>query len=115
MKILKYDVLTKSSLKWGQEHCWPAEPLFVPMPGAKDEDDGIILSAIVSTDPQKLPFLLVLDAKSFTELARATIDAEVHLDLHGLFIPDADGDAREQAPSQEQPDRVPDCQVAPRT
>ena len=76
---------------------------------------GIILSAIVSTDPQKLPFLLVLDAKSFTELARATIDAEVHLDLHGLFIPDADGDAREQAPSQEQPDRVPDCQVAPRT
>ncbi|XP_042775314.1 beta,beta-carotene 15,15'-dioxygenase isoform X3 [Panthera leo] len=114
-KILKYDVLTKSSLKWGQEHCWPAEPLFVPMPGAKDEDDGIILSAIVSTSPQKLPFLLVLDAKSFTELARATIDAEVHLDLHGLFIPDADGDAREQAPSQEQPDRVPDCQVAPRT
>uniref|UniRef100_A0A667HCY6 Beta-carotene oxygenase 1 n=1 Tax=Lynx canadensis TaxID=61383 RepID=A0A667HCY6_LYNCA len=105
----------KVILKMGQEHCWPAEPLFVPMPGAKDEDDGIILSAIVSTDPQKLPFLLVLDAKSFTELARASIDAEVHLDLHGLFIPDADGDAREQAPSQEQPDRVPDCHVAPWT
>ncbi|XP_043455683.1 beta,beta-carotene 15,15'-dioxygenase [Prionailurus bengalensis] len=114
-KILKYDILTKSSLKWGQEHCWPAEPLFVPMPGAKGEDDGIILSAVVSTDPQKLPFLLVLDAKSFTELARASIDAEVHLDLHGLFIPDADGDTREQAPSQEQPDRVPDCHVAPWT
>uniref|UniRef100_A0A8C0JPF9 Beta-carotene oxygenase 1 n=1 Tax=Canis lupus dingo TaxID=286419 RepID=A0A8C0JPF9_CANLU len=88
-KILKYDVLTKSSLKWGQEHCWPAEPLFVPTPGAKDEDDGIILSAIVSTDPQKLPFLLILDAKSFTELARASIDVEMHLDLHGLFIPDS--------------------------
>ena len=40
IQILKYDILTKSSLKWGQEHCWPAEPLFVPMPGAKDEDDG---------------------------------------------------------------------------
>ena len=32
---------------------------------------GIILSAIVSTDPQKSPFLLVLDARTFTELARA--------------------------------------------
>lgn len=40
VQILKYDVLTKSSLKWGQEHCWPAEPLFVPTPDAKDEDDG---------------------------------------------------------------------------
>ncbi|XP_077610336.1 beta,beta-carotene 15,15'-dioxygenase [Crocuta crocuta] len=114
-KILKYDVLTKSTLKWGQEHCWPAEPLFIPMPGAKDEDDGIILSAIVSTHPQKLPFLLVLDAKSFTELARASIDVDMHLDLHGLFIPDAEGDTREQAPSQEQRDRAPDCPTAPQT
>lgn len=40
IQILKYDVLTKSSLKWGQEHCWPAEPLFVPTLGAQDEDDG---------------------------------------------------------------------------
>lgn len=40
IQILKYDVLTKSSLKWSEENCWPAEPLFVPTPGAKDEDDG---------------------------------------------------------------------------
>lgn len=40
IQMIKYDVLTKSFLKWEEEHCWPAEPLFVPMPGAKDEDDG---------------------------------------------------------------------------
>lgn len=40
IQILKYDILTKSSLKWCEENCWPAEPLFVPTPGAKDEDDG---------------------------------------------------------------------------
>lgn len=40
IQILKYDILTKSSLTWGEECCWPAEPLFVPTPGAKDEDDG---------------------------------------------------------------------------
>ncbi|XP_004437134.1 PREDICTED: beta,beta-carotene 15,15'-monooxygenase [Ceratotherium simum simum] len=114
-KILKYDILTKSSLKWGEEHCWPAEPLFVPTPGAEDEDDGIILSAIVSSDAQKPPFLLILDAKSFTELARASIDVEMHLDLHGLFIPDADWNARQQAPSWKAQDRASNCHGAPQT
>ncbi|XP_062031824.1 beta,beta-carotene 15,15'-dioxygenase isoform X2 [Lepus europaeus] len=99
-KILKYDILTKSSLKWEEEGCWPAEPLFVPAPGAQDEDDGVILSAIVSTDAQKPPFLLILDAKSFTELARASVDVEMHLDLHGVFIPDKDWVTRKQVPSQ---------------
>ncbi|XP_076989236.1 beta,beta-carotene 15,15'-dioxygenase [Tamandua tetradactyla] len=103
-KILKYDLRTKSSLNWGEEHCWPAEPLFVPTPGSCEEDDGIILSAVISTDPLKPPFLLILDAKTFTELARASVDVEMHLDLHGLFIPDVDGEARKQVPSQEQQD-----------
>uniref|UniRef100_A0A8C6R394 Beta-carotene oxygenase 1 n=1 Tax=Nannospalax galili TaxID=1026970 RepID=A0A8C6R394_NANGA len=101
-QIIKYDILTKSSLKWCEECCWPAEPLFVPAPDAKDEDDGVILSAIISTDPQKLPFLLILDARSFTELARASVDVEMHLDLHGLFVPDADWDTGKQTPSEKQ-------------
>lgn len=45
LQILKYDILTKSALKWEEEGCWPAEPLFVPAPGAKDEDDGKIEQA----------------------------------------------------------------------
>uniref|UniRef100_G1PR13 Beta-carotene oxygenase 1 n=1 Tax=Myotis lucifugus TaxID=59463 RepID=G1PR13_MYOLU len=105
-KILKYDILTKSFLRWGEEHCWPSEPVFVPTPDAKEEDDGILLSAIVSSDPQKLPFLLILDAKTFAELARAYVDVDMHLDLHGLFIPDTDWDPRKQAPSQEVQDRA---------
>ena len=40
VQVIKYDILTKSFLKWEEAHCWPAEPLFVPTPGAKDEDDG---------------------------------------------------------------------------
>lgn len=40
VQIVKYDILTKSFLKWREEHCWPGESLFVPTPGAKDEDDG---------------------------------------------------------------------------
>ncbi|KAM6223808.1 beta,beta-carotene 15,15'-dioxygenase [Rhynchocyon petersi] len=108
-KMLKYDIVTKSSLKWEEEDCWPAEPMFVPTPGAKDEDDGIILSAIVSTNPQKPPFLLILDAKSFTELARASVDVDMHLDLHGLFIPDDRG----PAPAEEFEAEAPDSQEPP--
>lgn len=40
VQILKYDVLTKSALQWGEDDCWLAEPLFVPTPGAENEDDG---------------------------------------------------------------------------
>uniref|UniRef100_A0A671Q5R4 Beta-carotene oxygenase 1, like n=1 Tax=Sinocyclocheilus anshuiensis TaxID=1608454 RepID=A0A671Q5R4_9TELE len=47
---------------------------------------GVILSSVVSFNPQKPPFLVVLDAKSFKEIAHATIDTAVHMDLHGLFI-----------------------------
>ncbi|MBN3306303.1 BCDO1 dioxygenase, partial [Amia calva] len=85
-KIGKVDTETKQILEWAEENCWPAEPVFVPSPNAVEEDDGIILSSIISTDPQKQPFLLILDAKTFKEIARASINASLHLDLHGLFI-----------------------------
>ncbi|KAG8506245.1 Beta,beta-carotene 15,15'-dioxygenase [Galemys pyrenaicus] len=101
-KILKYDLLTKSSVRWGEEHCWPGEPVFVAKPDAKDEDDGIILSVVISTIPQKHPFLLILDAKSLTELARATFDVEMHPDLHGLFIPTPDWEGELECPPVEE-------------
>lgn len=72
---------------------------------------GVILSAIVSTDPQKLPFLLILDAKTFTELARASVDADMHLDLHGLFIPDIDRSAEKQTPAVTQEEENSDAPI----
>ncbi|XP_055001563.1 beta,beta-carotene 15,15'-dioxygenase [Sorex araneus] len=114
-QIVKFDLLSKSSLKWEEEHCWPAEPVFVAAPGAQAEDDGVVLSTVISTDPHKLPFLLILDAKSFTELARASVDAELHLDLHGLFVPDAHGATRKRDPSQEEQDGDPACPEASRS
>nr|XP_006122733.1 beta,beta-carotene 15,15'-dioxygenase isoform X1 [Pelodiscus sinensis] len=95
-KITKIDVLTKKKLSWEEEHCWPAEPVFVPRPDLKEEDDGLILSSIVTTDPKNAPFLLVLDAKTFTEIARATVNVDLHLDLHGLFIPEKDLNAEHE-------------------
>ncbi|KAJ7986098.1 hypothetical protein DPEC_G00347280 [Dallia pectoralis] len=85
-KIGKVDILTKTHKEWTEEECYPSEPVFVASPGAVDEDDGVILSSVVSLNPDKAPFMLVLNAKTFEEIARASIDASVHMDLHGLFI-----------------------------
>ncbi|NXW03305.1 BCDO1 dioxygenase, partial [Fregetta grallaria] len=89
-KIVKFNVQTKEMLHWGEDHGWPSEPIFVPSPDAREEDDGIVLTCVVMSDPKAAPFLLVLDAKTFKELGRATVDVEMHLDLHGMFIPEKD-------------------------
>uniref|UniRef100_A0A3P9LTV0 Beta-carotene oxygenase 1, like n=1 Tax=Oryzias latipes TaxID=8090 RepID=A0A3P9LTV0_ORYLA len=88
-KIAKVDIATRTHLEWHQENCYPSEPVFVASPGAVEEDDGVILSSVVSSDPDITPFMLVLNAKTFEEIARASIPTTVHMDLHGLFIPDA--------------------------
>ncbi|XP_056157163.1 beta,beta-carotene 15,15'-dioxygenase [Lampris incognitus] len=86
-KLAKFDTVTRKHVEWQMENCYPSEPVFVASPGAVEEDDGVILSSVISPNPNISPFMLVLDAKTFKEIARASIDASVHLDLHGRFIP----------------------------
>ncbi|XP_075950997.1 beta,beta-carotene 15,15'-dioxygenase [Anarhichas minor] len=88
-KMAKFDIVTRRHIEWQQEKCFPSEPVFVASPGAVEEDDGVILSSVISPDPNISPFMLVLDAKTFEEIARASIPANVHMDLHGYFIPAA--------------------------
>ncbi|XP_034411672.1 beta-carotene oxygenase 1, like [Cyclopterus lumpus] len=88
-KMAKFDLVTRTHLEWTQENCFPSEPVFVASPGAVEEDDGVILSSVVSPDPNVSPFMLVLDAKTFKELGRASMPIRVHMDLHGHFIPAA--------------------------
>uniref|UniRef100_A0A673MH91 Beta,beta-carotene 15,15'-dioxygenase-like n=1 Tax=Sinocyclocheilus rhinocerous TaxID=307959 RepID=A0A673MH91_9TELE len=88
LTIAKVDIATRTHQVWIEEECYPSEPVFVASPDAVEEDEGVILSSVVSFNPQKPPFLVVLDAKSFKEIARATIDTAIHMDLHGLFIHD---------------------------
>ncbi|XP_042260262.1 beta-carotene oxygenase 1, like [Thunnus maccoyii] len=88
-KIAKFDIVNRKHIEWQQENCYPSEPVFVASPGAVEEDDGVILSSVISPDPNISPFMLVLNAKTFEEIARAAIPASVHMDLHGHFIPAA--------------------------
>ena len=63
---------------------WPSEPVFVEKPGAKEEDDGVILTLVLG---DKYDFLIVLDAKTLEEIGRAELPENVKATytFHGFF------------------------------
>ncbi|XP_063045079.1 beta,beta-carotene 15,15'-dioxygenase-like [Engraulis encrasicolus] len=89
-KIAKVDLVNRTHKEWIEDECYPSEPVFVASPDAVEEDDGVILSSVVSTNPEKPPFLVILNAKNMEEICRAAVDAPIHMDLHGVFIPSKD-------------------------
>ena len=72
--------------RWSQPSCYPSEPVFVPRPGSQDEDDGVVLSVLLDAGKGR-SFLLVLDARSFTELGRAWVGYPIPFGLHGIYAP----------------------------
>ncbi|MEQ2184782.1 Beta,beta-carotene 9',10'-oxygenase, partial [Goodea atripinnis] len=70
---------------WHQKGFYPSEPVFVPSPDAVEEDDGVILSVVLTVSQDKGNFLLVLDAKTFEELGRANVPVNMTYGFHGTF------------------------------
>jgi carotenoid cleavage dioxygenase-like enzyme len=70
---------------WRQEGCYPGEPIFVAAPGAAQEDEGVILSVVLDAN-RAASFLLVLDAATFTELARAEVPHHIPFSFHGNYL-----------------------------
>lgn len=83
--LLKMDVHTKELKAWRYPGLYPSEPVFVASPGATEEDDGVVLSVIITPRKEKSTFLLVLDAKTFTELGRAEVPVNIPYGTHGVF------------------------------
>ncbi|XP_057676668.1 carotenoid-cleaving dioxygenase, mitochondrial-like [Corythoichthys intestinalis] len=83
--LLKMDLNDKTLKVWYQKGLYPSEPVFVPSPDAVEEDDGVILSVILSPSQDKDTFLLVLDAKTFEELGRAKVPVKTPYGFHGVF------------------------------
>ncbi len=53
----------------------------IPRPGGSAEDDGVVLSVVTGADGNS--FLLILDAGSFEEVARAQLDFAIPYQFHG--------------------------------
>ncbi|KAB7507438.1 Beta,beta-carotene [Armadillidium nasatum] len=73
------------------EYQYPSEPIFVPRPFAAHEEDGVVLVSMVETRKDHPHALVVLDAQSFTEIARIETNEPIPTSLHGIFVPDGSG------------------------
>jgi carotenoid cleavage dioxygenase-like enzyme len=89
-QIAKIDVESGEAQTWWQEHCYPGEPVFVPAPGRTAEGEGVLLSVVLDALRSR-SFLLVLDAQTLKELARAECPHLIPFGLHGNFFPQRSG------------------------
>ena len=84
-QLVKADIQTGQSWTWFESGCYPGEPVFVGAPERRAEDEGAILSVVLDAGRGE-SFLLVLDAGSFAERARARIPHPVLFGYHGEFF-----------------------------
>jgi beta,beta-carotene 9',10'-dioxygenase len=89
-RITRADVDGGAVTEWAEPGAYPGEPVFVPTPGGEREDDGVLLSVVL--DPAAgTSFLLVLDAASLGEIARARVPHHIPFGFHGSYYPDPAG------------------------
>jgi carotenoid cleavage dioxygenase-like enzyme len=86
--VVKIDVDSGKAETWWQEHCFPGEPVFVAAPGRSREGEGVLLSVVLDALNGR-SFLLVLDAQSLAEVARAECPHLIPFGLHGSYLPQA--------------------------
>jgi carotenoid cleavage dioxygenase-like enzyme len=84
-RIVKADVVSRTSAVWHEEGTFPGEPVFVGAPNAEDEDEGVLLSVVLDGRLEH-SFLLVLDARTLEELARAEVPHHIPFGFHGQFV-----------------------------
>ncbi|MFC4357652.1 carotenoid oxygenase family protein [Halobium salinum] len=101
-RLVKVDLRSGTTRVWQERGTFPSEAVFVPAPddagdsddaasdaaaaddAAPAEDDGVLLASVLDADAERT-FLLVLDAATMTELARATVPTAMPLGFHGQF------------------------------
>ena len=84
--IIKIDTETGETQSWWREHCYPGEPVFVGLPDRAREGEGVLLSVVL--DAQRAQsFLLVLDAMSLAEIAKAECPHHIPFGFHGNYFP----------------------------
>lgn len=86
-QLVKVDVEAGEVTSWSEPGAYAGEPVFVPAPGARREDDGVLLSVVLDAT-SATSFLQVLDARDLTGLARARVPHHIPFGFHGHFVTD---------------------------
>ncbi len=81
--IVKLDVTGGDEPRWWfDDGCYPGEPVFV---SDGDPDSGVLLSVVLDA-PRGSSFLLVLDATTLEEVARAEVPHAIPFHFHGDYL-----------------------------
>jgi carotenoid cleavage dioxygenase-like enzyme len=84
-QLVKIDPETGAVTTWYEDGCFPGEPVFVPHPEGTAENAGLVLSVVLDAAADT-SFLLVLDAATYAEVARATVPHAIPFGFHGRFF-----------------------------
>lgn len=84
-RIVKVDVVDGTHAVWDEPDAWAGEPVFVPRPGGDAEDDGVLLSVVLDARAARSS-LLILDAATLHEHARAHAPHHIPFGFHGQFF-----------------------------
>lgn len=87
---------TNSSDRGRRQGVYPGEAVFVAEPGAEAEDAGTLLSVVLDADAER-SFLLVVDAATFDERARAPLPHALPFGFHGQFVRNFEDPTRSMA------------------
>jgi beta,beta-carotene 9',10'-dioxygenase len=85
--LVKIDVQSGKNSYWHESDCYPGEPFFVPSPGSKNDEEGVLISVVLNSTTE-VSFLLILDAINMKEIARAELPEPVLYGFHGEFFGD---------------------------
>jgi carotenoid cleavage dioxygenase-like enzyme len=83
--LVKIDIKTGNAFYWHEENGYPGEPFFQPSPNSKNDEDGLLVSIVLNAVENR-SFLLLLDAVTMQEIARATLPEPVVYGFHGEFF-----------------------------
>lgn len=83
-QLIKVDTVTGETRIWYEAGQYPGEPVFVPVPGAAGEDQGVLLTVVLDGF-QGRSYLLVLDATNLEEVGRAEVPHHIPFGFHGLY------------------------------
>ncbi|KIH56636.1 hypothetical protein ANCDUO_13183 [Ancylostoma duodenale] len=91
--VVKVDLSNGTNKVWqkdaGDQLC--AEPILVNRPGYVEEDDGVLLVPVVTTNENDTPYVVVLNAQSMEELGRFIIpQSRIPLGFHAHYVPRPD-------------------------
>ena len=70
VKVNVCEAGTQNTKVWFRPQYYPTEPIFVPRPGAKEEDDGVLLLNALDASSTATSAVIILNATDLSELAR---------------------------------------------